>query len=371
MQVYRQNFFTKCLLNPIIEPFRIVVFSIITAMIFIMLISLSQHPVSNNFILSDEEVDSIFSNCSVKDDSARNLNLVIFIPFNENQIDLVIARIEKWKEANYCPCAISKFKQAKPYTDLIFFFIGDLEKHFWIQSKILRTIVMKSKRIRNIRPCFDEIHFKSLRDMDLPSRIKIPDLFYGLFNSNLLAKYTHMVWMDITVSTMRKNWLEALYNVIREEEPFWVLGSMTLSSLPNHFDPGYYHININALYRVNNKCFNQFLKRVRNEYEYTTPDLAIHLYRTSFVHFREAQYIHHLFRYSRLFISLDIRMFVSTNIKASNWPETYFISQDRHWARFGQPVNRIQIQQENETKENMENYEEINNEIKEEKVESR
>ena len=90
MQVYRQNFFTKCLLNPIIEPFRIVVFSIITAMIFIMLISLSQHPVSNNFILSDEEVDSIFSNCSVKDDSARNLNLVIFIPFNENQIDLVI-----------------------------------------------------------------------------------------------------------------------------------------------------------------------------------------------------------------------------------------------------------------------------------------
>jgi hypothetical protein len=42
-----------------------------------------------------------------------------------------------------------------------------------------------------------------------------------------------------------------------------------------------------------------------------------------------------LFRYLRLFIALDTPMSVRPNIKKEDWPGTYLLIQDRHYARFG------------------------------------
>jgi hypothetical protein len=92
---------------------------------------------------------------------------------------------------------------------------------------------------------------------------------------------------------------------------------------------------MNAVYRVSDPCFVDYLERVRKEYGRTTPDLAMHLYRTDYANFREAQHTQHLFRYSRLFIALDVPMAVRSGIKGEDWPGTFLLIQDRHYARFG------------------------------------
>jgi hypothetical protein len=137
--------------------------------------------------------------------------------------------------------------------------------------------------------------------------------------------------MDISMSVIRPNWLPALFNTLTSE-PFWVLGAMILSKRHDHFDRSHYHIHMNALYRVGNQCFSHFLARVRTEFVDTPPDLAMHLYRTDYVNFREAQHTQHLFRYSRLFLSLDVPVTVRPTVHPADWPGTYFLIQERNWA---------------------------------------
>jgi hypothetical protein len=137
--------------------------------------------------------------------------------------------------------------------------------------------------------------------------------------------------MDISMSVIRPNWLPALFNTLTSE-PFWVLGAMILSKRRDHFDRSHYHIHMNALYRVGNQCFSHFLERVRTEFVDTAPDLAMHLYRTDYVNFREAQHTQHLFRYSRLFLSLDVPVTVRPTVHPADWPGTYFLIQERNWA---------------------------------------
>jgi hypothetical protein len=133
------------------------------------------------------------------------------------------------------------------------------------------------------------------------------------------------------MSVIRANWLPALFNTLTSE-PFWVLGAMILSKRRDHFDRSHYHIHMNAIYRVGNQCFAQFLARVHTEFVDTPPDLAMHLYRTDYANFREAQHTQHLFRYSRLFLSLDVPVTVRPAVHPGDWPGTYFLIQDKNWA---------------------------------------
>ena len=113
---------------------------------------------------------------------------------------------------------------------------------------------------------------------------------------------------------------------------------MTSSRRHDHYDRANYHMHMNAVYRVGDTCFVDYLKRVRNDYRSTTPDLAMHLYRTDYANFREAQHTQHLFRYSRMFIALDTSMTLRPEAKKEDWPGTYFMIQDRHYARFGKNI---------------------------------
>jgi hypothetical protein len=140
--------------------------------------------------------------------------------------------------------------------------------------------------------------------------------------------------MDVSVSPVRDEWVGALHDTLRSE-PFWVLGAMTSSKRNDHFDRSHYHMHMNAVYRLSDRCFVDYLERVQKEYGRTTPDLAMHLYRTDYANFREAQHTQHLFRYSRLFIALDVPMAVRSSIKREDWPGTFLLIQDRHYARFG------------------------------------
>ena len=252
--------------------------------------------------------------------------------------------MQNWLEPSYMPCNVTDLNNNNPEifkTDIIFFFIGDNKKHPRIRKAMLNVLspnkISPNSSMKPVRKCFNKIHFKSLRQLDLPSSLTIRDLFYGVIPSKLVSSYTHIIWMDASVSPLHNNWLSKLYHTLHSE-PFWVLGAMTMSQRFDHFDRSHYHMHMNAIYRIGNACFNQFLNRVKNEYKSTMPDLAIHLYRTDYANFREAQHTQHLFRYSQLFTALDIPMTVKPGVNSSDWPETYFLIQDKHWTYGGKKM---------------------------------
>lgn len=303
------------------------------------------HPITNKNVLSDEEIDQLYRQChKPNQDKEVDPKLGIFIPFDLTQLDLLKLKLQTWLEPIFRPCDSRNLTNNPPEifkTDIIFFFIGDDHKHPNIKKELEasinpRKLHAKSKKYP-VRKCFSQVHFKSLRQLDLPLSITIRDLFYGVIPSKLVSGYTHIIWMDATISPIHPNWLARLYHTLHSE-PFWILGSMTSSQRHDHFDRSHYHMHMNAIYRIGNACFNQFLLRVKHEYRNTMPDLAIHMYRTDYANFREAQHTQHLFRYSNLFIALDLPLTVRPNINIKDWPETFFLIQDKHWARGGKKV---------------------------------
>ena len=338
---HKASSFADCFLHPRFRYFRLILFSGIAVVVFLSLWSLSGHPLTNNYILSDLEIDNLYRACHLRGHrESREPNLGIFVPFDSSQIELIKMKLALFLENDYCPCNITTPEPETAQTEIIFFFLGDPLKHSNLFVQLLGSLeklgTRKGKRVvlKSVRSCFHRILFKSLRDLDLPLEITIADLFYGVIESDLLKAYTHIIWMDASVSPLRKNWVTALHNVLHSE-PFWILGAMTSSRRLDHYERGQYHMHMNAVYRVDDVCFVGFLKRVRSDYRGTTPDLAIHLYRTDYANFREAQHTQHLFRYSRMFISLDLPMTVRPQVNRDDWPGTYFVIQDRHYERFG------------------------------------
>lgn len=299
--------------------------------------------------MTDQEVDDLFRKCHEQNqENLREPKLGIFIPFDISQVDLIKNKLQTWLDPQYCPCRVLNHTRREietDSTDLIFFFIGDGNDHPQLYPSLLQSLSQKTQntsinQITTVMPCFNAVVFRSLRDLNIPTSSTLSDLFYGVFKSNLLDKYTHMIWMDVSVSALKRNWLPALFHQLYSE-PFWVLGAMTSSKRNDHFDRSHYHMHMNAIYRLGDKCFSSFLKRVRKEFQDVTPDVAMHQYRTDFANFREAQHTQHLFRYSRLFIALDVPLEARPNAKSEDWPGAYFLIQDRHWSRFGKNMPPI------------------------------
>ena len=333
--------FAKYFLQPRFRALRLVVFSAVAVVVFLSLWSLSGHPLTNKNVLSDTEIDYLYRKCHApSQDVIAEPHLAVFIPFDSSQIDLVKMKLSLLLEPGFCPCNLSDPGQDARRTDLIFFFLGDPQKHKNLLAQLLASLDKFGRRqgknvvTRSVRKCFHRILFKSLRNLDLPTEITIADLFYGVIESDLLKGYTHMVWLDVSVSPLRNNWVNQLHTVLRTE-PFWVLGAMTSSRRHDHYERGQYHMHMNAIYRIGDRCFTDFLDRVKEDYRKTTPDLAIHLYRTDYANFREAQHTQHLFRYSRMFIALDLPMTIRPQVDHKDWPGTYFVIQDRHYEMFG------------------------------------
>jgi hypothetical protein len=333
--------FTDCFLHPRFRYLRLILFSVIASSIFLIMWSISGHPVTNKHVLSDTEVDRIFRECQSGQVELPDPHLGVFILFEQSQIEIMQQKIELWSEKEFCPCDALNESNRGPETestDIIFFFLGDGQEHPQLYQTILSSLSATNSEtdIHTVLPCFSAVLFKSLRDLQLPADASLTDTFYQLMSSPLLRKYTHIIWMDISVAVIRPLWLPALYKTLTYE-PFWVLGAMILSERRDHFDRSHYHIHMNAIYRVGNLCFSQFLSRVRAEFVDTRPDLAMHLYRTDYANFREAQHTQHLFRYSRLFLSLDVPVTIRPNVPPGDWPGTYFLIQDRNWAFQSRP----------------------------------
>jgi len=318
-------------LNQRFRYIRLVILAILSSLIFISLWGVYGNPIGFKKRKSDAEIDHLYRECNKMNVEKKERQLGIFIPFDKNQIGGVISNIQNWLKYDRCPCdTINETNRGKESenTDIIFFFLGDGQTNPELYPSILSSLSMpnSTNSATTILPCFNAVLFKSYRDLGLPNNTSIVQLFYSLIGSQLLRKYSHFIWMDSSVFPIRPFWLPVLYKSI-QSDPFWVLGAMTSSKIHDHYDRSYYHIHMNALYCLEDHCFSQFLSRVRNDYVETTPDIAMHLYRTDFANFREAQHMIHMFRYSRLFVALD-----GVSSITNDWTEAFFHIDDKHWS---------------------------------------
>jgi hypothetical protein len=328
----------ECFCHPRLRYFRLILFSCLFTIFFLFIWSATGHGVATfgKHLLSDSSVDNVFRECHGKQVELPVPHLGIFVPFDSSQIGIMQDKIRLWSESEFCPCDVmneSNRGQESEYTDIIFFFLGDGQAHPQLYQTILSSLsaARANAKIQTVLPCFSAVLFKSLRDVQLKVDASLTDTFYHILTSSLMKKYTHIVWMDISLSVIRPRWVPVLYSTLLSE-PFWMLGGMIMSRQSEHFDQSHYHIHMNALYRVGNICFSEFLGRVQAGFGRTPPDLAMHLYRTDYANFREAQHTQHLFRYSRLFVSLNVPVTVRPTLNISDWPGAYFLIQDENWA---------------------------------------
>jgi hypothetical protein len=82
--------------------------------------------------------------------------------------------------------------------------------------------------------------------------------------------------MEPDVLPIQRNWLHAIWQHTRTPETFWQKGGLirTKDFLSRGWGPDY-HINGNSIYRVNDYCFINFLKRVQSKYPHKPFDMAI------------------------------------------------------------------------------------------------
>ena len=262
-------------------------------------------------MLSDIEIDQIFNECKRKKSVAKKQSLVIFYPIYDHNLIKVLNNIKKWKTDNYLPCKFKKESHIKvePLKTSVSLFFLFMKKNINKTSSINlinNEFLNVSGLEYNIGKCFNHIIYKSFEEIGLNQSISKSDLLYKVFFNNIFHDYSHMLFIDDTTKLIKSNWINYVYEKMKSEY-FWILGSMILSRVNDHFNHDLYSIQMNALYNVDDDCFKMFLKRVKEDIPEKPFHIAINEYRSDYSNFRIAQHTQHLFRYSRLFAAVKLQ----------------------------------------------------------------
>jgi hypothetical protein len=145
--------FADCFLHSRFRYFRLILFSSIAIVVFLSLWSLSGHPLTNNNLLSDLEVDNLFRSChSASQDNIDSVYLGIFVPFDTSQIDLIKLKLTTWLDPDFSPCNQTSLGPETNTTDIIFFFLGDPMRHSALFAEILKTLTVNQISVKS---CFN------------------------------------------------------------------------------------------------------------------------------------------------------------------------------------------------------------------------
>ena len=124
--------FADCFLHPRFRYFRLILFSGIAVVVFLSLWSLSGHPLTNKYILSDLEIDNLYRACHTRAHyEMPEPNLGIFVPFDSSQIELIKLKLALFLENDFCPCNISNPGPETAQTEIIFFFLEFKNWFYW------------------------------------------------------------------------------------------------------------------------------------------------------------------------------------------------------------------------------------------------
>lgn len=187
------------------------------------------------------------------------------MPFTGHDYKELIKNLNStWK--TFSPC--SKAHNYQEFKDLIFYFHKSYEL-------LPQNGLQELKQVANfdsIRRCFRKIRFMSADLTDLEDKYPLgpSNMFFKLFHTSLPKEYGSLFWMEPDVFACRSNWLNRLYEEFALDTEFWVKGSILMNS--SHVPKGELykdytfsrHINGNALYRIGNP---EFVQWVLNEVE--------------------------------------------------------------------------------------------------------
>eukprot|EP00741_Cyanophora_paradoxa_P006966 tig00001065_g6739.t1 len=190
--------------------------------------------------------------------------LALVRPFIPEQIDLLLWVQKSYEEEHAFPCDLAKGYGQD--VDIIYFFNKDLETSD--THHLVQKLVEGLEAMPKVRRCFDEIKFVSgylTEDMD-----GHPDgtcyQFYHLFQNPMMARtYKYFFLFEPDVRPIKRYWLDAVYEETFDRNDFWLKGSV--SQCGGDYAYMDFHINGNALYKLGDDRWLDYLQRVRSFYK--------------------------------------------------------------------------------------------------------
>eukprot|EP00741_Cyanophora_paradoxa_P008800 tig00001375_g8517.t1 len=200
----------------------------------------------------------------------RKKQLALVRPFIPEQVELLLWVQKSYEEEHFFPCDVTKgYGQL---VDIVYYFNKDLEAS--TMHHLVQKLVKGINALQKSRRCFGEIKFLSGHlsdDMD-----GHPDgtcfQFYHLFQNQMMAHtYKYFFLFEPDVRPIKRFWLDAIYEETFDRNDFWVKGSVSQCAGDYaHMD---FHVNGNALYKLGDDHWLDYLQRVRAFYR---PRLWVH-----------------------------------------------------------------------------------------------
>jgi hypothetical protein len=187
--------------------------------------------------------------------------LAIVIPFIEEEYPIIETNFRLW-EAHF-PCS----SNTADHVDLVFYYNQDLGLRPQLSKKLYKLVSNSP-----IRKCFNQIRFlmANLPPRSEEDRYPLGSslMFFRAMELPLLIdNYRYMYWMEADQQPCRPGWLDQLYHVAINHPKFWMIGSTIRDGQQSNT---YYsfadHINGNALYRLDDPKFHNFLSIVQEEF---------------------------------------------------------------------------------------------------------
>ncbi|GJQ08931.1 hypothetical protein GpartN1_g722.t1 [Galdieria partita] len=218
------------------------------------------------------------------------------VPFTSGQIGRVLHMLSLFQKIS--PCRPQR-GPVRHLPSILFYYHASLETQTgkWIQQNI--SLAWNSLPI-SVRDCFSyDIRWKGANltgTRDLYSQwdseaysAGTNNMFYGIMRDGSIArKYRYMFYCEPDVSPIRTGWLDKLVelSMLSDEHKVWMIGSVyqgqdfgaVLSWALQYTTMAWKHLNGNALYRLGDASFLNYLYQVERNYYPMSFDMSIYRY---------------------------------------------------------------------------------------------
>lgn len=229
--------------------------------------------------------------------------LAVVIPFIIDEISSIEENFKLWN--THVPCSSNSI--VSRHVDLIFYYNQDWAK----QPQLIKRLKV-AFNTSSARQCFRKLKFLMARLPPHTEQDQYPlgsslMFFKALEMPTLLDHYTFMYWMETDQRPCRSAWLDQIYRLATHSAGAWMIGSINRDGQQsNTYSSFADHLNGNALYRMDDPKFHDFIARVQEEFSrnkgrfLSSFDIAIYLVARHTLSFEEYAAIKHKFQYTNV-----------------------------------------------------------------------
>jgi len=211
--------------------------------------------------------------------SVRTKRVALIVPLHDDHTKMLAKRFRSWNGKRF-PCLN---RREHHMMDLVFYMGAGAQ----VNSALIETDFTNTEA----RKCFAAIRFVSAPSPP-PNSIESEEVhsFYRVFDvPEIKSSYDVFMYMSPKVWQVQPGWADKIYEEAVLSDNFWVRGSAAMATCPQHAlthdgdcdgsiglaFPAVVHINVNALYSVNDSEFNALRKRAEQKYQRSGPAVAI------------------------------------------------------------------------------------------------